>query len=168
MRCPTCSELNSSGVRYCTNCGEDLFDTTKKPTEVKRESEEVVRTIEPDQRDIPTEQVQNEVIATPDEEVVTPMEQPDSYGMKNVSSSAQIFSTTLASRGSRLAAALLDSLYIFLAMMPGMVMMGIGSVTSSDALAGLGMLVSGGLAVVFAIFQFIILTNDGQTLGKNI
>ncbi len=24
MRCPTCSELNSSGVRYCTNCGEDI------------------------------------------------------------------------------------------------------------------------------------------------
>lgn len=73
----------------------------------------------------------------------------------------------LAERGSRLVAAFIDSLFYFVPLLPGFLLSS-GAERDSGAAAFGGLVLSGGalIALAIAIYQWVLLSRVGQTLGK--
>jgi uncharacterized RDD family membrane protein YckC len=81
-------------------------------------------------------------------------------------------SSPLADRSSRLLAALVDAVFAALAVLPGLILLIIAGVLASSgshfdrsvSVAGYILAATGGLAL--AIYQAVLLTRQGQTIGK--
>lgn len=167
MRCPTCLELNSSGVRYCTKCGADLFEKASSPSSAAvKETTEVVKPVERDVRE--TAVPDHTAVQSAD---VTPGSISNSSGVDDFFSGKRVSAVadgdyTKATRMSRLAAVFIDSILIFLLMIPGMILSGAGAASYDDSIAFIGIMLTGLLVIIYSVYQLVILINDGQTIGK--
>jgi len=139
MRCSVCAEINDSSAKYCIKCGTEL------PT------------------------LQQLVPETNVENVHSVSENSFTFTKKSHGS--------LASRENRLLAQLLDSAIVFVAMIPAIpfVLWAIalavnpdGNHTGATITAILGIVVALLLVVGVSIYQLIILSTEGQTVGKKI
>ena len=74
----------------------------------------------------------------------------------------------LASPWVRLAAVLLNGLMFFGACLPGGLLLGIGEETGSDALIAGGVVLLIGLAGGLVVYQAVLLSREGQSIGKRI
>lgn len=108
------------------------------------------------------------------EDAQNPYEAPETSGRAEVLDLAE---PVLAGRGARLGAHLLDQLTIILAILPGLVLM-MADVLREDfiwdqdaefgdrAVAGMFLMAAGGLGLL--IYNIVLLTTRGQTIGKRI
>ncbi|OZC03073.1 RDD family protein [Rubricoccus marinus] len=74
----------------------------------------------------------------------------------------------LASPWKRLGAVILDSLIGFGLALPGLMLIGIGEETNADVFEALGALVFVGALLALMVYQVILLSRDGQTIGKRV
>ena len=74
----------------------------------------------------------------------------------------------LASPWLRLGAVLLNSLIFMATFIPGLVLVGVGESVNSDLFERLGVLLTMGLMGALVVYQTILLSRDGQSLGKRI
>lgn len=74
----------------------------------------------------------------------------------------------LASPWARLGAVILNALVLFGTMLPGLILIGIGEENGSDALAGLGGIILAGSILALCVYQTVILSRDGQSIGKKV
>jgi len=138
MRCPVCGSLNDETARFCFNCGEPLEQVKKEEL-------------------LPTTETSTEV-STSDSMVFT----------------SKVSDTTdKATRMSRFLAQLIDSLILGVSITPGLIMIFVGIALSAGENETGGMLTTViGLGVLFiplliiSIYQLVILSNRGQTIGK--
>lgn len=157
MRCPACLELNSSGVRYCTNCGEDLFvakPTTEAP---KKEVVEEVKSLytEPE---------------TPLYNTAESMASQSTYTTRDTvipNASNEVYSNTvLASREIRLVAAIIDGVLGSIVAAPLFAAIVMADTMNDDLMALGGMAITFVLGVILLIINVNLLIKNGQTIGK--
>lgn len=147
MRCPACLELNSSGVRYCTNCGEDLF-VAKPSTEATKK--EVVEEVKPLYN---TAETMASAYTTRDNE--------------STNTQSEVYSNTvLASREIRLLAAIIDGALGSIVAAPLFAALVIADTMNEDFLALGGMALAFFLGLILLIINVNLLIKNGQTIGK--
>ena len=74
----------------------------------------------------------------------------------------------LAERGTRFVAALIDNILYGLPILPGIILISAAPEGSSEAVGFAGMVFLGGAVITLAIsiYQWVLLSTEGQTLGK--
>lgn len=74
----------------------------------------------------------------------------------------------LASPWTRLGAVILNGLILMATIVPGLILIGVGEDVNSDLFEGLGVLLIMGCMGGLVVYQTILLSRDGQSLGKRI
>lgn len=139
MQCPSCKTNQPMSFR-CRSCGADLATRSGSPR-----------------------------VSSAGGPAAAAVPMDGGFDAAVASAAAPVIYTSglLASRGSRLAAAILDGLIVLASMAPGFLLMSNGAGSPEE------MLQKGAMAAMvgpflLGLYYMIILTRDGQTLGKKI